>query len=245
MALAQPTTRHETAESCTLLTPANLRCVTLRRYSVEEYLAMERKAEERHIYLDGRIFQMAGESLAHSDICMSLARIFGTQLRGKSCRPLSPNMKVRSGPYEEGQKSRKGFFSYPNLSIVCGAPQFHDKFKDVLTNPTVIIEVLSESTGNFDRFEKLLRYRQHLDSLTDYILVWQDRPVIEHFARQENGIWTHTAYLGLESSLFLASVECTLPLREIYDRVEFPQLEAEAAADEAAEVTESAQETQT
>ena len=222
MALAQPIVLDKTAETFPLLTLANINRLAPRLYSIGEYLKLERAATERHIYLDGRIFQMAGESLAHSDICINLGGELRTQLKGKPCRVLSPNMKVRSGPYQEGQKSPKGFFSYADVSVVCGAPQFHDKFRDVLLNPMVIIEVLSESTAIFDRREKLIRYRQHLEALTDYLLVWQDRAIIEHFQLQPNNTWTHTPYIGLENSVFIASIECTLRLSEIYDRVEFP-----------------------
>lgn len=190
-------------------------------YSVEEYLELERLADERHQYLDGEIYEMSGESLAHSQLCISLAVTLGTQLLGKRCQALSPNMKVRSGPYLKAQTNIKGLFSYADLTVVCGPPLFHDEHQDVLLNPTVIIEVLSKSTESFDRGEKFLRYRTWIETLTDYILLWQTQPMAEHFQRQPDGKWLLTTVRGLEDSLDIASIDCHLRISEVYDRVSF------------------------
>lgn len=156
-------------------------------YTIDEYLALDRQSEERHEYLDGHIYAMAGESLEHSLICANLIAELRNQLRGKPYSTLSPNMKVRSGPYNKEKPSNKGMFSYADVMVVCGEPVFHDEHRDVLLNPTVIIEVLSPTTEAFDRGEKFLRYRTHIESLTDYVLVSQSRPLIEHFLRQTGG----------------------------------------------------------
>ncbi len=129
------------------------------RYTVEEYLKMERAADVRHEYLDGEIFEMAGESLAHGDICTNLIVELGTKLRGSHCRVLSKDTKVRSGALPSPRRVMRGLFSYPDLMIVCGTPQFHDEYTDILLNPQVIIEALSEATEAFDRGEKFQRYR--------------------------------------------------------------------------------------
>src|SRR5260370_26307953 len=144
-------------------------------YTVEQYLELERKAEERHEFLDGQIYEMSGESLAHSQIGANFSGELHAQLRGKPCQVLSPNMKVRSGPYIKGQRNTKGLFSYADLTVVCGQPLFHDEHQDVLLNPTVIIEVLSPSTESFDRGDKFRRYGYWIASLTDYILRWHSR----------------------------------------------------------------------
>jgi Uma2 family endonuclease len=183
------------------------------RLTVEEYLAQERESAERHEYLDGQVYQIAGESLEHGTINANVTAIFGLQLRGKPCRVLSPNMKVRA--------SRSGLFAYPDAAIVCGEPQFHDKTKDVLINPTVIIEVLSPSTERYDRAGKFFRYQQ-LESLVDYLLIAQDEPRIERFTRHTDGQWLYSITHGLTESLYLASVDCHLHLAEVYDRIEFP-----------------------
>jgi Uma2 family endonuclease len=198
-------------------------------YTVEEYLEMERDAEVRHQYLDGEIFEMAGESLAHGDICTNLVAELRNQLRGKHCRVLSKDTKVCSGWLPSPRRMRKGLFSYPDVVIVCGQPQFHDEYQDILTNPNIIIEVLSETTEKFDRGEKFYRYRAHLQTLTDYVLVAQAKPYIDHFRRSEDEAWMFTSSEGLEANLRLASIECVLPLAEIYDRVEFPPEEDESA----------------
>jgi Uma2 family endonuclease len=145
-------------------------------FSVAEYLALERESEERHEYLDGYVYAMAGESPEHSDICANLAGILYLQLRGTPCRVWSKDTKVRSGPEPRSRRAMKGLFSYPDLVVVCGAPQFHDTYRDVLLNPTVIIEVLSSSAEIFDRGEKFWRYRTWLPALTNYLLVSQALP---------------------------------------------------------------------
>jgi Uma2 family endonuclease len=196
-------------------------------YTVEEYLEFERAAEERHEFIDGQIYQMAGESLAHSVINVNLIITLGLQLRGKPCQALSPNMKIRSGPFFKEQKTTKGLFSYADVTVVCGQPQFHDRHQDVLLNPTVVIEVLSTSTENFDRGEKFLRYRTHLESLLHYVLVWQEFPLVEMYTRQPGGGWLLTEARGLEGALDLPAIDCRLALAEVYDRVAFPEPEPE------------------
>jgi Uma2 family endonuclease len=131
---------------------------------------LERDSEERHEYLDGQIYLMAGESPEHADICTNLIRELAPQLRDTPCRVRS-KAKVRSGPSPIPRKSAKGLFSYPDVVVICGEPQYYDEIRHTVINPTVIIEVLSDSTEAFDRGEKFLRYQNWNPSLTDYILV--------------------------------------------------------------------------
>jgi len=191
-------------------------------YTVEEYLELERQSEERHEYLDGQVYAMAGESEEHGDICMNLSRIISTQLLGKPCRARSKDTKVRSGPDPTHRHSAKGLYSYPDLVVVCGERQYHDQHRDVLLNPTVIIEVLSPSTEAFDRGEKWWRYQTWLPSLTDHVLVSQSRPLIEHYLRQPRRDWLYSSVDDLAGNLTLSSIGCTLRLREGYDRIVFP-----------------------
>lgn len=191
-------------------------------YSVDEYLGLERNSEERHEYVDGYVYAMSGESASHSFICINLVIEVGSQLKGKPCAAFSPNMKVRSGRLPSGKQVLKGMFSYPDLTVVYDPPEFHDYHQDILLNPKVIFEVVSPGTETFDRTEKFDRYRENLDSLTDYVLIAQDQPLVEHRHRQANGEWTTTLVSGLESVLELSSIECRLQLSELYDRVEFP-----------------------
>lgn len=195
---------------------------TQQRWTIDEYLSMERAAEERHEYLDGVIYAMAGESSEHADICTNLVGELHTQLRGTPCRVRSKDTKVRSGPTGQPRRARRGLFSYPDLVVICGEPQCHDTYRDVVLNPTVIIAVLSPSTEAFDRGAKFLRYHNWNPTLTDYILVSQVEPLVEHFTRQTDGSWSYRFYMKPEQSLTIDSIHCTLQLAEVYDRIVFP-----------------------
>ncbi|MGB9179602.1 MAG: Uma2 family endonuclease [Pyrinomonadaceae bacterium] len=179
--------------------------------SPEEYLALERQAEYKSEYFDGVVFAMSGASIRHNTIAANVIIEIGQQLRGRPCRALPSDMKVRM------PDSRK--FFYPDVSVVCGEPQFHDKRTDVILNPTLIVEVLSESTAAFDRGDKFQAYQQ-IESLREYLLISQDKHVVEQFVRQTKEVWNYTATVGLESSLSLPSIECTLSLKAVYDKTE-------------------------
>ena len=181
-------------------------------FTPEEYLALERQSEIRHEFLDGTVYAMAGESPTHSAICFNLAGALHPQLRGTNCRGFSPNMKVRAG--------EAGLYAYPDLAVACGEAFFHDRHGDVLLNPAVIFEVLSRSTQAYDRSEKFERYKT-IKSLTDYVLVSQDRPLLEHFSRRPDGTWSQTELTGTDAALTLDSVNCRVALADIYDRIVF------------------------
>ncbi|HSK72767.1 MAG TPA: Uma2 family endonuclease [Pyrinomonadaceae bacterium] len=182
-------------------------------YTPEDYLAFEREAETRHEFFDGEIYAMAGESLSHSRVCANLMREVGNRLKGKPCEALSPNMKVRT--------SSASLFAYPDLTVVCGEPQFHDTKKDVLINPQAIFEVLSPSTETYDRTTKFQKYRLGNPTLTDYFLISQDKAFVEHFMKQADGNWLYRSYSELDETIKIETLDCELSLREIYDRVEF------------------------
>ncbi|MCY7377162.1 MAG: Uma2 family endonuclease, partial [Pyrinomonadaceae bacterium] len=169
-------------------------------------------SNERHEFVDGYLIQMAGESLSHSRICVNLTIEVGGQLRGKKCEALSPNMKVRT--------SNASLFSYPDLTIVGGEPQFHDRKKDVVVNPKAIFEVLSPSTEKYDRNLKFQRYRLGNDSLTDYILIAQEVISIEHYHRDGQNRWIFEGYNYLSEMMSLPELELELSLERIYDRVD-------------------------
>ena len=197
-------------------------------YTEDEYLALERASQERREYLDGQIYLMAGESPAQGTICTNLTIEVGSQLKGTLCQAFSKDTKVRSGAIPKSRYSAQALYSFPDLVVVCGEPQFLDEHRDVLVNPKVIIEVLSPSTEAFDRGEKFLRYRTHLESLTDYGVIAQNRPLVEHFARQPNGQWVIAATATeLSETVVLSSIGCTLRLSDIYERIVFPEETAE------------------
>jgi Uma2 family endonuclease len=187
---------------------------TLSHFSPEEYLAFERGTDARHEYLDGHVYAMAGESIEHSRICVNVAGELRARLKGSPCEVLSPNMKVVTSP--------TGLFSYPDVVVICGEPQFYDERRDILTNPTIVFEVLSPSTEAYDRGEKFLRYRTQIESLREYVLVSQHRPLVEHYVRQPDGSWSYSSAGDLSEAVDLPSIDCRLPLSEIYDRIIFP-----------------------
>ena len=192
-------------------------------YTAEEYLEIERASEERHEYIDGEIFAMAGESDPHSIITINLGAEFHNQLKGRDCAALSPNMKVRSGPDPKFSRSLKGFFSYADLMIACGKRLYHDDYKDVLLNPKVIIEILSSTTEAYDRGEKFRRYRTWIPTFTDYLLVSQTEPLVEHYSLDKSVFWVLRATVSeLTESIKIPSIGCELKMAEIYDRVDFP-----------------------
>ncbi len=192
-------------------------------YTVEEYLKIDRASQERYEYYDGEIRLMAGETDWHGIISVNLTIELGNQLKRKNCQVRSKVAKVKSGGFNLETKSKRGIFSYPDVLVICGKVEYHDKNKDIILNPKVIIEVLSDSTEYFDRHKKFARYRMFNPTLTDYILVSQELPEIEHFIRQADGGWQYYHYLGLDESFTIESIECTLNLLEIYDRIEFPK----------------------
>lgn len=193
-------------------------------YTEAEYLALEREADERHEYLDGVLYAMAGESPQHGNASVNLVRLIGNHLLGKECDLYTKDTKVRSGPLPKWHTSTKGLFSYPDLVVVCGERKYLDEYKDVLVNPTVIIEVLSGTTERFDRKQKFLRYQQYLPSLVDYVLVSQDEPTIELYHRPspKSPRWEYAIVGGLQSRIFIPSLKCWLRLADVYYRVTFP-----------------------
>jgi Uma2 family endonuclease len=125
----------------------------------DEYLAFERAAEQRHIYVDGEIFAMAGESGAHADIITNTVVALVTQLGDGPCRVRDKDTKVRSGPLPKSSRRPAGLYSYPDVVVICGEPEYLDGYHDVVLNPKVIVETLSESTEAFDRGLKFARYQ--------------------------------------------------------------------------------------
>ncbi|MEW6131074.1 MAG: Uma2 family endonuclease [Acidobacteriota bacterium] len=185
-----------------------------RYYTPEEYLELESVAEYRSEYLEGEIFAMANGSPDHSIISINLTGELRTALRGKRCQPFDKGLKV--GP------ASSVFFFYPDASIVCGNLILHKKSKDVCTNPKVIFEVLSPSTEAYDRGSKFARYRT-IESFTDYVLIAQDEPRIEHFSKQKDGSWNLRIVSELKNKIRIPSIGCMLSLAEIYERVKFPE----------------------
>ena len=178
-------------------------------YTVEEYLAFERDSDFKHEYVSGVIVAMAGASRAHNLITGNVAREFGDQLKGKPCETYSNDMRVRTTPTE---------YTYPDVVAVCGEPQFEDEFVDTLLNPVLLVEILSKSTARYDRTSKFSDYRS-IPSFAEYLLVAQDEYRVEQNAKQSDGRWLLTDFRSLEDVIELDSIQCSLSLKEIYDKV--------------------------
>ena len=191
-----------------------------RRYTVEEYLALDDAAEGRFEFRDGEIIDMSGAVYPHVQITGNLYHHLRSRLAGGRCRPLMSDMRVRA--------VRNRRYCYPDVSVVCGEPQFDPPDRQVtLVNPQAVFEVLSPSTELSDRGEKFTRYRQ-MESLQEYLLVAQDRPRVEPFYRQADGGWAIGQVVdGFDGLLLLRSLPVELPLTEIYELVTLPPLPPE------------------
>src|SRR5579863_5834819 len=182
------------------------------RLTEEEYLRIERAAEFKSEFYDGRMYAMSGGSYPHGQIILNLAAELRNALRGKQCTATSSDIRVRV--------SKRGSFAYPDIAVVCGPPVFADNQKDTLLNPTLIVEVLSPSTEAHDRGLKFAQYRQ-IESLQEYGLVSQSEPRVEIFRRQPSGDWLLSEFTGLDASCRFDSVACQIALSEIYYQVAF------------------------
>lgn len=178
----------------------------------QEYLQRERKAETKSEYYDGVIVAMSGASWEHNLITAELTRLIGNGLEGKSCVVTASDLRVGVA-----QCNR---YCYPDLTVVCGKPEFEDEAFDTLLNPTLIVEVLSPSTEAMDRGEKFDCLKT-LPSLQTYVLVAQDKPCVETFTRQADGTWSHEIKTGLDAIMALPAINCELRLAEIYARIDF------------------------
>ena len=183
-----------------------------KRYSPEEYLILEENADFRSEYENGEIIAMAGGSLNHQQIISNIVVFLGSELRKKGCRTLPSEMKVW---IESIQR-----FYYPDITVVCDKPNFYGERDDIIDNPKILIEVLSESTEAKDRGEKFFAY-QTLKSLDEYILISQNKYLVEKFTKQNDGSWKYLATIGIDSEVKFESVDASLKLSDIYDLVEF------------------------
>jgi len=182
-----------------------------KKYTPAEYLVLEEKAETRSEYWNGEIVAIAGGNINHQQIVANFTEFLGAKIRGK-CRVFPSEMKVWF--------KKRGKFFYPDLTVICDKPNFYKTRRDTIDNLRLIIEVLSKSTASFDRGEKFLSY-QSLESLQEYVLVSQEKAVVEQHIKREDGNWIYQARIGLESAVTFPSLGATLSLNEIYDLVEF------------------------
>jgi Uma2 family endonuclease len=176
----------------------------------EEYLAMEREAEFKSEYFQGKIFAMAGALQPHNLIAANVIRVLGNQFLQRDCKVYPSDMRV---------KIRKiGKYTYPDVTVTCGKEVFEDDHRDTLLNPVVIFEILSHSTEARDRGEKFQHY-QFIESLVEYILIAQNTVHVEQYVRQNDRTWLYSRYQNFEDIVKLESIGCELALKDVYLKV--------------------------
>jgi Uma2 family endonuclease len=183
------------------------------RFTPQEYLALERKSETRNEYYNGEIFAMAGASREHNLIAGNLFRDIGNQLEDRPCETYMNDMRVWI--------EATGLYTYPDVVVVCGEPRFQDREVDTLLNPAVIVEVLSPTTEAYDRGDKFRHYRR-IDSLREFVLISQDRMMVERYTRQGKD-WVLSDMTDPDQVLKLESIGCQIPLGRIYAKIKFPE----------------------
>ena len=181
--------------------------------SVETYLARERLSKEKHEYVQGRIYAMAGASRAHITIASNLGGMLYVKFRGTTCQTVTSDMRVG---IEES-----GVYYYPDLSVTCGEPKFRDDAKvDTLLNPIALFEVLSPSTEQIDRSEKFDYYAK-IPSLKLYTLISSVQPRVETFEAQSDGSWRREVFTNLTDTATLRPLAIEIPLTDLYERLTF------------------------
>ncbi len=185
-------------------------------YTLEEYLELDHNSEEKIEFWDGHIFTLAGASVSHNQIQVNAIIALGNKLRGKGCRVFPSDMRLKVPTYSP--------YRYADLSALCGNPIFEKLGKqEMLANPSLIIEILSDSTESFDRSFKFTYYKS-IESFTEYILIAQDRPHVTQFIKQDENNWLNREFNSLQDKFHLASLDCELELSELYQDVEFPEI---------------------
>ncbi len=181
------------------------------RYTFTDYLSAERQENHiRHEYVDGQVFDMVGASFDHNTIVANLSSELLIQMKDRPCHVLTNDMKVLIATVDACK--------YPDVIALCGEPEFFDDRRDVLLNPTLVVEVLSPSTEAYDRGEKFALYRR-LPSLHEYLLVSQDRYRLELYVRQADNNWLLTEFSKFEDEVALQSIDCRISLKNVYDKV--------------------------
>ena len=180
--------------------------------SPEEYLESERAATEKHEYYQGEIFAMSGCSLKHNKIFSNFFGELAYKFKGKSCKPFGSDLRIHI--------PKNTLYTYPDISIICGDPNLTDDKFDTATNPSVIIELLSKSTRNYDKGEKFTLYRD-IDSLKEYILVDTEKVFVEKHIRNADNSWQLTDYRSLDNSFTIETINSNFLLKDIYEGVSF------------------------
>lgn len=179
-------------------------------FTPQQYLALEGVSETKHEYYDGKIYNMAGGTPDHNLVALNIGATLRQQLESTPCRVFGSDMRVLVEAEE--------LYTYPDVSVVCGKLLYDPSSNTTLTNPLVLVEVLSPSTRKYDRGDKFKFYKK-IPSLREVILVEADRPHVELLRRAPRGEWTIEIYTGLDAFMILKAAPCEIPLRQIYSKV--------------------------
>ena len=184
-------------------------------HTLEEYLELDHLSEEKIEYWDGNVFTLAGASNIHNQIQVNLIFALQSKLRGKGCRVFPSDMRVKVPAYPP--------YRYPDLSALCGEARFENLGRqELLVNQSLIVEILSDSTAEFDHSYKFTYYKS-IGSFSEYVLIAQDRPHVAQFIKQNETDWLMREFNSLDAKFRMSSVECELELNEIYEGVNFPE----------------------
>ena len=181
-----------------------------RRFSIDEYLGLEENSSSKSEYCQGEIFSMSGGSLEHNRIVADVLTELNVALRGKQCQVFPSDLRLYI--------ASKQVLTYPDIVVVCGLPQLLPGRTDTITDATLVVEVLSPSTQEYDRNGKFRIYRD-LPSFSEYLLIAQDEIRVEHHRRQGPGQWLMTEHISRNAEVVLSSIEVAVSMGEIYRRI--------------------------
>jgi Uma2 family endonuclease len=184
------------------------------KYTLEEYLELDHRSEEKIEYWNGHVFTLAGATEIHDRIQGNSYFALRSKLQGRNCRVFLSDMRVKVPAYPP--------YRYPDLSALCGQAEFEKLGRqELFVNPQLIVEILSDSTARFDRGYKFTYYKS-IPSFTEYILIAQDRPHVTQFIKQDENFWLNREFNSLDEQFHLASLDCDLTLTELYQDIVFP-----------------------
>ena len=187
------------------------------RYTLEEYFELDHASEEKLEFWDGHVFTLAGASVSHNRIRRNALTALSNKLRGRNCEVFPSDMRVGVPAYPP--------YRYPDLSALCGEARFETLGRqEVLINPALLVEILSDSTAEFDRGYKFTYYKS-IPSFIEYVLVAQDRPHVTQFIKQADNSWLQHEFNAIDDAFSLASLDCRLDLSELYEGVQFPEIQ--------------------
>jgi len=184
-----------------------------RQYTIEEYLAMEAQAQEKHEYYNGKVVRMSGGTDLHNEIAANIIAVL--KKKKEAYKLYTSDMKIQIEAFQH--------FVYPDAVVICKRPQFYKDRRDVIINPLLVVEVLSPTTEEYDRGMKFYKYRT-LPSFQEYLLLRQDAIAATTFYREAEDLWRTSDIQGMDAHIHLRSIDADISLLDVYDGVNFDEL---------------------